>query len=257
MITRYRVELGGTQLDSIDDRIVILDVGYSPVVSRDKTFVIADMQGFDTSETYYERRTVTVTFQLRIYDTAERNAVCDLINEWASQKANLQINDKEEKFLQNVNCQQFASIESVRNWLDPLSLVFTTERNPFWLSEETKTVTITGKNNKGTLKMDGNIESALVSVTATATEPVSSIQFTVGDSVLKLLGLSVAVGQKIVVDYINDRYLRIRANGASVMNKLDKSSSDLLLAPCGKNVSVGVVANGKVTAVFSGRGMWR
>lgn len=256
MITRYRVSIGGIQLDSLDDNIVILDVSYSPVSKKDTTFVVADMDGMDNSETYYEQQTVTVTFQIRIYDPKERNAVCQKINQWAMSNGDLRINDRDSQYLSEVKCQQFANVGSVRNWTDELTLVFATERIPFWLSDTKKVVTISGKNASGTLKMDGNISNSLVSVTATANESVSSIQFTVGSTMLKLTGLSVAQNQKIIVDYIKNRYLRIRANGVSVMNKLDKTSSDLLLAKCGTNVSVKVVASGKVTALFEGRGEW-
>lgn len=256
MITRYRVSIGGIQLDSLDDNIVILDVSYSPVSRKDTTFIIADMDGYDTSDEYYESQTVTVNFQLRIYDPQERNAVCQKINRWAMSNGDLKTSDRNGQHLVNVRCQQFASVGSVRGWLDEMSLIFVTEHVPFWISDTKKTVTITGKNNRGTLKMDGNVGNALVSVSATANEAVNSIQFTVGSSVLKLTGLSVAKNQKIVIDYVKNRYLRIRANGVSVMNKLSQTSSDLLLAPCGIDVQIGVVSSGKVTATFEGRGEW-
>lgn len=257
MITRYRISLDNVQLDSLDENIVIQDIGYSPISFRDKNRTSADLDGFDIDETYYESQTVTVSLQLRIYDTAKRNKAVQKINEWAKGMKTLQVNDREGQYLYAVKCQQFASVSSVRNWLDPLTLVFTTGYVPFWISSSAKTVTVVGKNNKGTLKMEGNADKpSLVSVTVTAEEAVSSIQLTVGDTMLKLTGLSVAIGQQIIIDYIRNRYLRVRANGASVLNKLDKSSSDRLMAKCGENVTVNVVASGRVSAVFSGRGLW-
>ena len=256
MITRYRVSLGGVQLDSLDDNLAILDVQYSPLTKQERHYQTAGLDGFDTGEEKYEGQTVTITFELHIYDTAERNMVCQAVNKWANTPGSLVINDREGQYLRAVKCQQFAAIGSVRNWTDPITIIFTSERTPFWLSSSTKAVTISGKNAKGTLDLDGNVGNSLIECEVTAQAAVSSVQITVGDTVLKLSKLSIATGEKLVIDYTRSRYLRIRANGSSVLTKLDASSSDLLLAPCGAKTTVGIIANNKVTAKFTGRGCW-
>ena len=256
MTSRYRVSLGGVQLDSLDKNILIRDVSYSPVTRRDTTFETANLNGFDTSASVYEGQNVTVQFEIHIYDTASRNAVCQKINQWANTRGSLVVNDRSGQYLPSVVCVQYASLKSVKNWTDPISIVFSTERIPFWQSNTEKAVNIYGTNVKGTLKMDGNIAYSLVTVNVTAVEPFSSLQLTVGNMFLKLKGLSVSVGSKLVVDYVNNRYMRIRVNGSSVMTKLDPSSSDDLRANCGANVSVGVISNGRVNAEFRGRGCW-
>lgn len=255
MITRYRASLGNVQLDSLDDRIAILDISYPPMDFSEKTFATADMDGYDTGDTHYEKRTVVITFELHVYNTAERNALCQKVNEWARNGGSLRTSDRSGQYLY-VKCESPASIESVRDWTAPLTIVFATARTPFWLSDAEKTVTVSGKNVKGTLKMDGNIRSALVSVTVTAIDQIKAIQVSVGKTNLKLTGLSVAIGQKIVIDYVRSRYLRIRANGVSVMSKLNASSTDNLRADCGANSSVSVISDGRANVVFSGRGLW-
>ena len=255
MISRYRVALGGVQLDSLHDNLCILDVNYAPIEKQENTFETANLDGYDTESVKYRAQTVTVTFELHIYDTAERNAVCQQVNEWASRRDTLVINDREGQYLRRVKCQQFAAIGSVRNWTDPITLVFITEYTPYWLSSAQSVATITGTNVRGVLKLDGNIESSLIECEVTA-DAVSSVQITVGDTVLKIDKLSLAAGQKLLVDYLHSRYLRIRANGKSVMSNLQPSSSDNLQAPCGANTQVGIISNGKVTAKFTGRGCW-
>ena len=98
----------------------------------------------------------------------------------------------------------------------------------------------------------------MVSVTATAGATVSSFKVTAGSTTIALTGLSVAAGQKIVIDYLKDRYLRIMANGKSVMARRSASSSDLLLVPCGANTKVSFTSSASMASVvFSARGVWR
>ena len=262
MITRYRVSFGGVQLDSLDDNIAILDVQHTQPSRVVRKMTTANLDGYDIGETKVGQRTVTVTFELHIYDIKERNRVCQAVNAWAAAGKTLIVNDRENHRLENVVCEQFADIDSVRNWTDPLTLVFATTSNPYWRSVDAVTRTLTGKGVSGTMTLDGNVSSSLVGVEVTATTAITSMQITVGSSTLKMTGLTIATGQKVVVDYLKDRYMRIKGNGSSIMAKLDPTSSDLLLAECGKSTSIGVSAyNGsssvKVTAVFTARGCWR
>lgn len=254
MIGRYRVSLGGVQLDSIHDKLLILDVRYGPKKTERQKISAANLDGYALSGEFSSERSVTVIFELHIYDTAERNRVCQLVNAWAENGRTLKTSDREGQYL-TVYCDQQAEIGSVRNWTDPLSLVFTTKWKPDWTSEKESVVTLNGKSASGTLKLDGNLGSALVSVSATAAEAVSSFQATVGDTTIYLTGLSVPAGQKIEISYIDDRYLRIRANGKSV--RMKPESSDNLRAPCGANTKVSFTANKKMTVVFSARGVFR
>ena len=255
MTSRYRVSLGGVHLDTLDDHLLILDVQYSPVEKQDKTSTVGGLDGYDMENTYYSRRTVTVSFELHIYDTAKRNAACQKVNAWAQGGGNLRVNDRENQFLE-VECEQLAEIGSVRNWTDPLTLVFTTTGIPFWRSNDAKTVTVSGTNASGTLKMDGNTQYAYVLVTATARAKVTSFRAIVGDTEIKLTGLNIPSGKKIEIDYVHGRYLRIRGNGSSVMKKLDPASSDRLLAACGQNVTVSAKSDANMNTEFVARGLW-
>lgn len=255
MTSRYRVSLDGVQMDSLNKNILILDVSYSKVNKAVQQFTTANLDGYDIHDISYDRQTVTVTFELRVYDIAQRNEILQSINRWASSEHVLRTNDRKNQNL-TVVCEEFAVVGSVRNWLDPLTLVFVSKQNPFWISDTAKTVTVSGKNAKSTLKMDGNIKSSLVSVDITTVDAVTSLKLIVGDTNLEFKKLSVAKNKKIIVDYLNNRYLRVRADGKSVLNKMQSSSTDNLMAVCGANTSVSVVSDGRVTAVFSGKGMW-
>lgn len=248
--------MGGVQMDSLDDNLAILDISNPQPERSRKNNTTANLNGIDYDEEYVGQQTVTVTFELHIYDIKKRNAALQKVNAWAKTGGTLIINDREKQRLLNVVCQQYADMGSVKKWTDPLTVVFATTYVPYWVSDTAITRTLTGKSASGTLGMDGNVGSSLVSVTVTAEANVSSVQLVCGSCTLKLTGLSLSSGQQLVVDYTRNRYLRIRANGSSVMTKLDPSSSDNLLASCGKSNAVSVTANGKVTAVFTARGCW-
>ena len=254
MRTRYRISVGGVQMDSLDENIAILDISNPQPDRSRKTTTAANLDGIDLGDEYVGRQTVTVTFELHIYDTKKRNAALQKINAWAKAGGTLAINDREKQHLENVVCEQYASMDSVRDWTAPLTLVFGTTYVPYWVSDTAVTRTLTGKSATGTLAVNGNTGSALVSATVTAAANVSSVQLACGSFKLKITGLSLANGEKLVVDYIRNRYLRIRANGASVMGKLDPASSDNLMAECGKTATVSVTANNKVTAAFTTKG---
>lgn len=257
MISRYRMSLDDVQLDSFDDRICILDIAYSELEKTDKTFITANLDGYDSNDAYVSRQTVSVAFELRVYNTAERNAIVQRINKWVcdGNEHVLKTNDREGQSL-TVVCDKGISIHSVRNWLDAIVITFVTKTNPYWESITPKTVTLTGKNSKSTLKMDGNTKDALVSVDITTVDVVSSLRIVVGSTNLEFKKLSVGKNKKIVVDYLKNRYLRVRADGQSIMGKLQTSSTDNLKAKCGVNNSVSIVSDGRITAVLSGKGLW-
>lgn len=254
MTSRYRISVGGVHLDSLDKDLRILDIGYANPDRNVKKQTAANLNGIDIADTYVGEGRVTVTFELHIYDVAKRNEACQKVNAWASKGGSLVTNDRSGQYLQNVVCEQYADISSAKNWTDPLTLVFATTVNPYWVANKAKSVSMTGKSTSGTLSLDGNTGNALVSVTVTANESINSLQMTCGSTTLKLTGISIPSGKQVIVDYINSRFLRIRGNGSSVMAKLDKSSSDNLLAKSGASNKVSVSASGKVSASFSARG---
>lgn len=257
MTSRYRISVGGVQMDTLDKDLLILDIQHSQPDRNPKKQTTANLDGYDISDTYIGQRTVTVTFELHIYDTEKRNAACQKVNAWAQNGGVLIASDRKDQQLQNVICEQFADIASAKNWTDPLTLVFTTTSNPNWVSTTAKTKTLTGKGARGTLVLDGNTGSARVGVEVSSTEKITSLLIGCGSTSLKLTGLNIPAGQQVIVDYVKNRYLRITGGGASLMNKLDpNASSDLLLAECGKTSQISVTSNAKVNAVFTARGCW-
>ena len=235
MRSRYRVRLGDVHLDTLDKNLMILDVSHSPMQPRIQQTNTADLNGFEPSDAaYIEKTTVTVTFELHIYDIAKRNEACQKVNAWAQAGGSLRVNERSGQYL----------------------LVFETTYVPYWTSTTDSTLTLTGKAPKGNLSVDGNTGNALVLATITAQANVTSIQITAGSTTLKLTGLSMKNKDVMEIDYVHSRYLRIRVNGKSVMGNLNASSSDLLTVPCGAKTAIAISASGKVKAAIRARGYW-
>lgn len=258
MISRYRVTLGGVQMDSLDSNLRILDVGYTAPDEQITASRVANLDGFSYNNKYTEKQSVTITFELHIYGIAERNEACQKVNAWAAAGGNLTVNERSGQYLYNVRCEQYATIASARNWTDPLTVVFSTTAIPYWISSTAKTLTLeSGTAEAGTLVMDGNIGNALVSATITASSnTVTSLQISAGSTSITLSGLSLAATKSLAIDYINGRYLRIRQNGSNAMSKMTAGSSDVLCIPCNDTSYLEVIADNAVATVFTARGLW-
>ena len=263
MRSRYRVRLAGVHLDTLDSNLMILDVAYSGLQHTRDKHQISDLDGYNLGDDQNEQQSVTVTFELHIYDTKICNAACQKVNEWAQAGGTLYTNDREGQYL-TVYCEKYAAINA-RDWTKPLQVVLTTYRNPYWKSNTAIEKELTGKLKEGTFKLDGNAKAgAPMSVTVTpATATLKKIEITVGGTVLHLDGLSVEKGTNLVIDYVDERFLRVRAAGKSVMTKLQpktidgkKVTSDRLIAACGADTKIAINADQKVTAVFTARGRW-
>lgn len=256
MTSRYEVTIGGVKMSSLDKDLLILDVSYPAPEYQVTKHRIANLNGYEVGDEYLSRRDVVVTFELHIYNTAKRNAACQKVNEWARSANTLGINDRSGQYLL-VRCEKEATISSVRNWTDPLTITFSTYSVPFWFSNAQSILTLSGSNASGTLRVDGNAGYTPVDVEITANSAISRIKAVVGSTNIEVSGLNVAANQIIRIVFTNWRYLTITANGASVLNKMVSTSSDCLLAKCGASNNASITANNRVTARFVTRGLWR
>lgn len=255
MTSRYEVTLGGKKLSSVNKNLLILDVQYGQPETSQQEYQIANLDGLDLGRKVYKRRTVTVTFELHIYGTAERNAACQAVTEWAMAGGTLRTSDRAGQYL-TVECTQFPQINSVRGWTEPLTVVFSTVGIPYWQSDTKNALTISGTTARGTLKVGGNTGTTPVTVTITAKAMLRSVQITVGSSTIKLTDIRVPTSRTLEITYTKDRYLRVRANGENVMKNIDPASSDTLLATCGASNAVTITASANMTAVLEARGRY-
>lgn len=258
MISRYNVKLNNVSLSSIDARLLILDVQYSPVSMQRKQFRLAHRHGLFTDETYYEKCSVTIIFQLRIYGIAERQSVIQQISSWAKDGGELEINDRPGKKLMCL-CDDYPHADSVKQWLNELSVTFTAYSYPFWQDKVATTLTLTGTASEGSeMPLNGNADKAYVNVTVVpnSSDVLKSLTVRVNDSIITLQNLLVQTGSPLEITYDENMIISIKSGGTSYLNNRTADSSDDLIAKCGAVNVCSYVADASVEITFSARGGW-
>ena len=278
MISRYEVKLNDKSLESLITRkveyindkgkkatrteypLLVLDVAYSGTQYQVKEQTVAGLDGYDVAETYAQKQTVAVTFELHLYDTAERNAACQKVIAWAKDGGELKINDRANQHLQ-VRCETFPVISSVKHWTDPLTIVFATVAVPYWRNDKMDTLSLSsGTSSTGYLTMTGNppLKTLVNADIKSTTGTVTSLQIACGSTKLVLKGFSLKKNEIMNIRYTNDRYLSIKVGNTSFMKYLQSNSSDMLLASCGSKGynKITVTADKKVSSSFSAEGLW-
>lgn len=254
MISRYEAVLNGVSLSSISADILIHDISYSAPVFQDDTYSVAKRQGSRILKRDFESASVSISFEIHAYDVRNRQAICNAVCAWAKNGGVLKTNDREGQFLQCV-CSQFPSVESARNWTDPLIVSFTAYAYPFWQEVNYSTLALSaGTSGSGTLWVPGSTNDALVEAEVKANASLSSVSLTVKGRTLSLTGLSVASGSTIVISYDTDGIQSIKAGSTSLLDK--RSGVDDLLANCGESNSMSFSSSASVNVTFKVRGIW-
>lgn len=254
MITRYRAALNGKHLDAIDKNICILDIQYATPEYSVNMETAAGREGADIKERKRQKVSVTITFEVHIYNTATRNAVAQKIKTWANGGGTLTTNDREGQSLHNIVCDQLPEIESVKNWTDPVTMVLSAYQFPYWEDDDLTTLTISGTNTSGTLKLPGNAGNVNAIATITANAAVTWFEVTVASTKIYVTA-NVAKNDVVNINY-SKGYLTIKNGSTSLLGKRSAASSDELQAASGKNNTVKLRASAKMTAKVQARGAW-
>ena len=269
MITRYRISLNGSQLDQLlvndygANALVILNVGCVKPSFVKTVETPASRDGGLITKSYRDKATVNVSFMLRIYDVAQRNAACQKIKTWAAAGGYIRINDRNSQTLYNAVCDEYPEIESARDWTEPLTMSFSSYVFPYWQDTTQTAFSATGTNITGTLKAPGNAPKGYVTAEITPMNgTMTNIEVNVGSTKIKVTGISVTTSGKLIIDYDSQMNIRIRRLvGSTYTSYLDKRSTDStddLLAVPGKDnsVSVKTTSNIRVKADLKVRGAW-
>lgn len=254
MISRYQVWLNDESMSNINNNLLILDVSYEQPKYQMETAQIVGREGMSIGNKYRETASVTITFELHIYDITDRQSALDDVIAWARNGGILKTNDRDGQRLVCV-CDKFPSITSVKKWTDALSITFTAYGIPYWEDEEATTLTLNGTNASGTLAVDGNGGDAFVSCVVTAVNNITSFRVDAGDTFIQLDGINVPSGGSVAISYENG-ILSIKQGAVSLLNKRTALSSDDLVVPSGDSSTFSLIASDTASATFSVRGCW-
>ena len=254
---RYDVRLNGISLNDFGEDVIITDI------VEDEPSEVETVQSMPyANRSYYAGRvrdglSVTVTFAIRAYGIIQRTDIYSRIAKWASKPGFLEINDRTGQRLY-IDAAKLPSVGSVRNWTDTVSIQFMAYSKPFWegcfvamASQATATTSASMA-----LFAPGNAESCVLDAKITATTAITSLTISCGSDKF-IITASVPPGQVIEISHTDDGYLRITANGQSVLaNRSADSADEIRLVPGASN-AVSITANGQFTATISTRGAWQ
>ena len=255
MISRYEVMLDGVPLSSMHDELMILDIQHTPAQRQANVARKAKGNGGYVSGIYQQQTTVSVLFELHVYDIRERQRVCDEIATAAINCKILQTSDRPGKRL-HVICDQPPAIESAQQWTSQIAMTFSAYSIPFWEESVPASIALSGTSKTGSFFVPGNAGETFVDVEVTAPSGISSLTISVGSTTIALTGLSVAAGGVVKMTHDENGILSIKNGNTSLLSHRTAASSDDLLVISGKQNNVSISANKAVSCNFKARGVW-
>ena len=280
MITRYRASIFGSQLDQylqsddrFKDKLVILNIGYAAPEFNRTIETAGDNDGGIITRSYRASASVTITFGLYIYNTAQRFEACQMIKTLCRKGGTITTSDRPGQALYNCVCEQYPEIDSARDWTAPLTMTFTSYAFPYWQNTADTVKSISGKKTSASVTIPGNAPKCNVTceVTAKATfQPsgqivdisASLLTISVGSTKL-MLNYNMKQNNYLLIDLDSNNNLRARVYEnktnmkliGSVLANIKPDSSDKLIAVPGAN-TVSVDAVKEVSVTFRVKGAW-
>ena len=239
MIMNRRVALGGTQLDSLDDSIVIRSV--DPGVARENVSTVDLMGGAGqrvTSE-HWSTLEASVTFAIDIpkRQLDDRREVFDKVIVWALQKGWLTMNQRPDMRLW-VDKVVLPGGGDMWNWTDEYTITFKAHRVPFW-QDDTAT-TATGDR----IIVPGQMETVCdAELTNGSGSTIDSLTLQIGESVFVFSSLGLDDGETLKISHDGGVLsIRIQEDANTSRSAYGKrtgwSSDDLYVKPGTRLITV-------------------
>jgi len=252
MISRYEAYMDGIALSSVHPSLVITDISHPGSALNINTNTIADRDGVQIASRRRANTSVSISFMLRIYNTAERQKAMQEVQRWASGSA-LEVSDRPGQVLYCV-CNQMPVVSSVQKWTEVITMTFVSYEKPFWTEKYPAVFTATGKTGTGELFVPGNAGKVYAEALIVPDSTLGSISLTVGTTTITLTNVSATDDDEIRIFYDDRGIQHIRKGIASILSK--RTGADDLVAECGKVNGVSFGAADTVTVTFSIRGCW-
>lgn len=232
MILSKRVSLGNSQLDELDERIVI--TGIDEAAGRDTISAAASAAGDGQRITNIRRDTldVGVRFRLLIHkdDMAAREALLEKINKWASNGGWLRVNYKPNRRIL-VTLAQAPGAGDMWQWTNEFTMTFRAFSVPYW-EDDTETSATGATTMSGIFDMvvPGNTKTVMsVNVRNRSGMNIDTVSVSIEGRKLSFDGLRLGGSSTLTIDYEQTQKLfvvRIRIGDTSVMAARTPGSDD-------------------------------
>ena len=257
MVLKHRVALNGTQLDSLDNRILIQSV--DEAAGKD-TITAVSLGGADGQRITGKKRDtldVTVKFSINERNMEARSTLLDTINAWAYGGGTLTLNNRTNKNL-TVELVQAPGGGDQFKWTSEYTLVFRAYAVPYWqdVSETSETLEQDDEGT-GTLTMPGSAESiANALIQNKSGDTIENIELTINGYTMSFDNVGLANNGYLTIDHvvIGSKYvLRARIGNASVL--AHRSGADEFKVKPGEN-AISYTADGDVIVTVSAKGRY-
>ena len=258
MQLKRRVALGGVQLDSLDNRILV--TGIDEAAGKESISAVSMGYGSGQRITNQHRDTldITVRFAMNIKndDMAARSQLLDTVNNWARAGGWLTVGHRSGKQL-NVVLAQAPGGGDQFNWGNDFTLVFRAYAVPYWEDVTATETTMEGDAGSMPFTVPGSAETvADFAITNTSGSTIDSIELSSAGNIIKFTDLGLANNATLTIDHIRTAgvyAMRARIGEDSVMIK--KGGSDELILKPGSN-SISWDADGDISMVVSAKGRY-
>lgn len=261
MILKRRVALGGVELDSLDNRILIS--GIDEAAGKDE-ITATDAAGRDGQRVIRRKRksldvTVKFTLKIRNDDMEAREELLEKINGWAANGGWMTIGSRPNRRLMVVLAQAPGSGDMFA-WANEFTMVFRAYSVPYWADREAAIIS-SAVESSGTMTLDapGNTESvADVTVENKSGKEIKNLKVKVGSKEFTFESLGLGGSDKLIIDHVQKTdkfYLRARIGSTSVLAKRTAGSADDFTVKPGENV-ITFTADRAVRVTVSVRGRY-
>lgn len=234
MILSHRVQLNAIDLDSVSGAILVQGIEESAGKEQITTANRAEHAGQRVTSRRRDSLDVTVRFSINIkkWEMMRRSSVFEAVCAWAAPGGWLTLNYRPERRLRVV-CAQFPAAGDQWNWTNIYTIVFRAYGVPYWqdcVPRHLVSDVSTGSTARE-IYVHGSAETVL-DAAYRCSGTCSRFSLAAGSSRITLEGLSMHAGQTLALDHTEDGLLRIRVDGASVLDKrAAESSDDLYVLP--------------------------
>lgn len=254
----HRVAMDGTQLDSVDPRIMIKGVATQQPREAD----IATSAGRNGQRFLKKRREsleVTVRVGLRIFDDDmdDREELMEKISAWANKlPAWLTTTQKPNRRIR-IDAVKTPAPGDPAEWTNEYTYTFTAYEDPYWQNTNATSKALTqGSTGSDTLTMPGSAESlADVTVQNKSGSALDGITLEVNGNAMTFTGLSLANNGSLVIDHVltsGVMTLRARIGNTSVLAKR-VGDDDFITKPGANTVQYSTTGAVIVTVSAKGR----
>jgi len=262
MILKRRVSLGGVQLDSLDNRILIS--GIDEAAGKDNITAVASANGSGQRIVKTRRDTldVTVKFTLNIKskNMKARAELLEKINAWAAPGGWLKVNYRPERQLMVVLAQAPGGGDMF-NWTNEFTMVFRAYAVPYWDDITAAAVqSKTASSGSMTLEVPGSAETvAGVKIVNKSGKVITNFTVTIGGKMMKFSNSNLLPADgTVTIDHkrtAGEYYLRAYNASRSVLLYRTKESADDYNIKPGK-VAISFSAQRAVQVTVSAKGRY-